>query len=820
MINLQKLKLDNLSKKYIKPREIFDALPKNKYGYLRYVQQEVLDEWFKNKDKEFNIIKMNTGSGKTIVALIILVSLMNDNGGNAVYIVPDNFLVEQVCNQANDLGIKVTKEYNDLSFLQKKSILVTTIKTLVNGKSVFGMRENNNKEIDNIIIDDVHSCLATIEDQSKVTIPNTCLAYNEIYNLIKHDLSSYKKCNEQFLEDEIYSGVSTIIPFWIWNNKIPLIKECLNKYSDEEFYTFNYQLIKDDLNLCRCFFRNNYIEIIPYCTPIHKIKSYIKAKHKIFLSATLPNDTIFSTVLNVPESELSNIIIPSSASDIGERMILFPQLINPLIKDEEIFNVAKNISAKINVVVIVPSKLRAKAWEPYSDMTILSENLLVGVETIKLNNHGLYVFVNKYDGIDLPDNDCRLIILDRLPGLHNGFDSFEKSCLSNSNRINSEYLQKLEQGMGRGIRSNSDYCGVLLMGSSLVDLIFSNNGIKFFSNATRKQIELSMDLWEQMKNQSLQEIVENFNLLIDRNQEWVSTSRDILVDCKYDSLVNIDSLQLQIRNSYNEAMRGNYQKATSILETYKNSLTNNEEIGYVKMLIAEYMDNIDHSKAQELLLSGYRDNQYILKPIEGINYSKINKLNTQSNNILKNIENYNGDINKFIIKINSILDNLIFMPDTHEQFEESLKELFSLIGYTSQRPEKQFNEGPDNLIQLENTYLVVECKNGAITDEICKADSSQLNESISWFKRKYGENLDFIPVMIHNSNIFSKQSAPSLNTKIITPSLLEILKSNIKNFLKSISANLTTLNINKIIQSNRIDETGILSILGEYSINN
>ena len=297
MINLQKLKLDNLSKKYIKPREIFDALPKNKYGYLRYVQQEVLDEWFKNKDKEFNIIKMNTGSGKTIVALIILVSLMNDNGGNAVYIVPDNFLVEQVCNQANDLGIKVTKEYNDLSFLQKKSILVTTIKTLVNGKSVFGMRENNNKEIDNIIIDDVHSCLATIEDQSKVTIPNTCLAYNEIYNLIKHDLSSYKKCNEQFLEDEIYSGVSTIIPFWIWNNKIPLIKECLNKYSDEEFYTFNYQLIKDDLNLCRCFFRNNYIEIIPYCTPIHKIKSYIKAKHKIFLSATLPNDTIFSTVL-------------------------------------------------------------------------------------------------------------------------------------------------------------------------------------------------------------------------------------------------------------------------------------------------------------------------------------------------------------------------------------------------------------------------------------------------------------------------------------------------------------------------------------------
>ena len=56
MIDLQKLKFDNTTRGYINPREIFDALPKNKYGYLRSVQQEVLDEWFKNKDREYNII--------------------------------------------------------------------------------------------------------------------------------------------------------------------------------------------------------------------------------------------------------------------------------------------------------------------------------------------------------------------------------------------------------------------------------------------------------------------------------------------------------------------------------------------------------------------------------------------------------------------------------------------------------------------------------------------------------------------------------------------------------------------------------------------
>ena len=39
---------------------------------------------------------MNTGSGKTVVGLLILKSCLNEEKGPAVYVVPDSYLVKQV----------------------------------------------------------------------------------------------------------------------------------------------------------------------------------------------------------------------------------------------------------------------------------------------------------------------------------------------------------------------------------------------------------------------------------------------------------------------------------------------------------------------------------------------------------------------------------------------------------------------------------------------------------------------------------------------------------------------------------------------------
>lgn len=124
------------------------------------------------------------------------------------------------------------------------------------------------------------------------------------------------------------------------------------------------------------------------------------------------------------------------------------------------------------------------------------------VTSLKKTHIGLVVLVNRYDGIDLPDDACRLLVIDGLPPLRSEYDKYVQDINPNNKLLLQEQVQ-IEQGMGRGVRSNSDSCCVVLMGNKLADILLRNNGVSFFSNTTREQYNLSKELWTLLKRKFL-----------------------------------------------------------------------------------------------------------------------------------------------------------------------------------------------------------------------------------------------------------------------------------------------------------------------------
>lgn len=116
----------------VEPRDIFMALPnKDKsYGYPRDVQTEVWKQWFDRRNEKNIIIKMNTGSGKTTVGLTILQSCLNEGKGPAVYVVPDNYLVSQVCSRKHRNSAYVLHMTNmvKLDFALKKARKIISLR--------------------------------------------------------------------------------------------------------------------------------------------------------------------------------------------------------------------------------------------------------------------------------------------------------------------------------------------------------------------------------------------------------------------------------------------------------------------------------------------------------------------------------------------------------------------------------------------------------------------------------------------------------------------------------------------------------------------
>ena len=111
-LDFSKIASQSTSDSATEPRRIFSTLPEKdgKYGYPRDVQSEVWEGWHERREERDLVIKMNTGSGKTVVGLIALKSCLNEGAGPAVYIAPDVYLTEQVANEARQLGLEITDD--------------------------------------------------------------------------------------------------------------------------------------------------------------------------------------------------------------------------------------------------------------------------------------------------------------------------------------------------------------------------------------------------------------------------------------------------------------------------------------------------------------------------------------------------------------------------------------------------------------------------------------------------------------------------------------------------------------------------------------
>src|SRR4051812_7232504 len=98
MVDFTKLLNEDASPALLNPAEIFHPLPRTgtKFDSLRDVQGKVLEAWHARRDDHDVVVKMNTGSGKTLVGLLMLQSVLNEQLGPAVYVCPNNQLAEQV----------------------------------------------------------------------------------------------------------------------------------------------------------------------------------------------------------------------------------------------------------------------------------------------------------------------------------------------------------------------------------------------------------------------------------------------------------------------------------------------------------------------------------------------------------------------------------------------------------------------------------------------------------------------------------------------------------------------------------------------------
>ena len=790
MLDFQKIINENKVNNIINPREIFMSLPNKKYDYPRDVQTEVWKQWMEKRNEKDVIIKMNTGSGKTIVGLIILTSCIREEKKPAVYVVPNKYLVKQVIKEAQSLGIPVTENSEDVGFITGEKILITNIYKLVNGRTVFGKRSNgNNLKIGSILIDDVHACINDVESQYTIELNKDGDTYSKIYKIFEEDL---KKQYPNRVTD-INSGVpevNILVPYWAWQRKSTDIYQIITEDQENTDVQMKLPLFRDYFHLCNCVVSSDKIEISPKSININEIDGFKRAERRIYMSATIVEiDSLISKCGIKNYSE--NVIKPQYSDDMGERFIIFPQIINKEITDDDIKIKLKKMSEQYNVVVIVPSDIRRRYWEDVANLCVDKYNLEEAVESLKNGHIGLVIMSNKYEGIDLPNKACEILVIDGIPNSKRKYDEIEQQIIGNSEKILNKKIQLIEQGMGRGVRSSGDYCAVVLMGQGLVSTLYADGYMEKMSNITKNQIKLSDQIAKQLTNKSVDEIFDSLEYCLKRDQDWVATSKSILSQIEYKDEIEESNIENTLTKCFELAKCEQYNECIKILEELSNNQEDKEIKGYLKMQLAEYYNFVDSSKSQEILKSAYSLNNKVTRPISGITFQKnTNKIDKQVENIIKLINKNNDNFNNIIIKLNATSSNLVFVEGTSKLFEKAIKDIGEFIGVESERPEEETGIGPDDLYWVGKEFaMVIECKNEVLKhNNICKHDCNQLNGSYEWFINKYEKTgIQCIPVLIHPSNIYNRECSPIKTTRIVTEKELTKFKGSINKFINELS---------------------------------
>lgn len=652
-------------------------------------------------------------------------------------------------------------------------------------------------------------------------------AYKELIALFSSSLKDYNPKNYIDVVEMKDCRNNMLVPYWEWQRQQDNIYRILTKYnnSDNTSIYFGLPLIERCLETCDCIITASAIEISPKGIDLDKISSLEEASRRIYMSATLADDSVFVSALGLDTEDMKNIITPENANDMGDRLIIFPKYVNSDISEIEIKEKVEETAKKYNVVILVPSFSRAKFWDEQGMRTATKDNIDGIVKALKSGKHvGKIIFVNRYDGIDLPGDACRMLVIDGLPPLNSIKDRYIQSVAPQSTILLREQVQRIEQGMGRGVRSNDDECCVVLMGDELSDVLSRNKGIDYFSAATRCQYDLSKQLWDLLVSETgskptIDQIFELANYSLEKNAEWVTTCKENLAAVKYSTEAKVDEKIVAQRKAFEKAINMQWLDAANAIKIVKDKENDKKTKGYLCQIQAEYINKIDSALSQEILKVGKNLSAAILSPLAGIQYQRTINTIPQAQAISTNLLAGKLGLNELLVYIDGVLSNLCIGSE-YEKFEEALNQIGVVLGFVCSRPDKETGGyGPDNLWAIDsNKYLVIECKTEATTQTIKKDYCNQLSGSVNWFKENYVYPNECTPIIVHPSKFVDVVASPDENMRVMTEEELTCFRKNIRDFYSALCHNGSISDISKINELLSIYKLRKDDIVNRYTV--
>lgn len=466
---------------------MFGALPRDRAG-IGALWGHQLDQLRTYESSHMDTadvaMELPTGSGKTLVGLLVAEWRRRKNKARVVYACPTRQLAKQVAAAANRQGIESRLLVDSsrlwdgadlLAYNRAEAIAVTTYSHIFNTNPKFSSAET-------IIFDDAHAAENYVGDAWAVEVPPTESLFADLFDAFGSSIDPL------LTSRMVASGANAahwnevrMLPITAVHQRLNELDLALSTGLTETSAQYRFRMIRESLGTCLFYVGRRGWYIRPMIPPTMQHEAFTGPAQRIYLSATLGEAGELERAFG--RFPIARIPAPPAWERTGSsrRFFVFPELAtynpatdkDPQFADDEQPDLLHRLGALADKRVVLAqdsasvSKL-AEAIGDSGDRIVASDDT---VEQFRKAKEGTLLAANRYDGMDLAADACRLEFMSGVPGASHLQDEFLSSKLRAHEVLAERIRTRIVQGTGRCARGPQDWAVVVVHGAALLNYL-------------------------------------------------------------------------------------------------------------------------------------------------------------------------------------------------------------------------------------------------------------------------------------------------------------------------------------------------------------
>lgn len=535
------------------PETLFGELPRRRdgVGAMWSHQVDQLREYHRDHLEGDDVaLELPTGSGKTLVGLLIAEWRRREYGQRVVYACPTKQLANQVAEAAARQGIKAHalidthKSWDErhlMAYTKAQAIAVTTYTHIFNTNSQF-------KNAKTLLFDDAHAAEGYVADAWALEAARATSVYKDLFDAFGDALDpnlAARMTGEG--PDTVSAGEVRLLPQRAVYGKladiISVLDAGLEKYSSG---WWRFQMIREHLSSCLFFVSRSNWYIRPMIPPTFEHGPFTDPVQRIYLSATLGDAGELERAFG--RTSIARIAAPAAwqRTGSGRRFLVFPDLAQFDPDQDTTVEVVAADPDELDCVDVVEEPTALKRISDLVDKRlILTQGTTKSDEIAKLlevpkaeqivasdttvaafrdADAGTLLAANRYDGMDLADDACRFMVLAGVPTASHLQDKFLSGKLRAGEVLAERVRTRIVQGAGRCTRGPQDWAVVAVYGQELLRYLSDPDNVSSMPVELQAEIEFGLAA----SNTSYSNLVALTYSALERDEDWRAHGEDAI----------------------------------------------------------------------------------------------------------------------------------------------------------------------------------------------------------------------------------------------------------------------------------------------------